>query len=99
MKNLRVSKKNPSKILKIIDTPQTHRYSIHENTTAYSFHIQDLAIASSKEKHPLVNISTHRERGVHSPSRSHRFIDFSSLERNKKVRNKSLNRSEEMIKS
>lgn len=98
MKNLRVSKKNPSKILKIIDAPHTHRYSIYDHATSASFHIQELAIASSKEKQSSY-ISTQREKGTRSPSRSHRFFDFSSLERSKKVRNKSLNRSEEMIKS
>lgn len=94
MKNLRVSKKNPSKILKIIDAPQTHRYSNYEHIPT-SLRIKELAISSSKEKNQiLTNISTYRDRIPHSPSRSQRVIDMSSLDRAKKIRNKSLNRSE-----
>lgn len=39
MKNLRISKKNPSKILKIIEVPHTYRYNPQievANTTNFS---------------------------------------------------------------
>jgi hypothetical protein len=44
MKNLRIAKKNPSKILKIIDMPQTYRYTPNTQNTNFSHRIQELAI-------------------------------------------------------
>lgn len=94
MKNLRVAKKNPSKILKIIDAPKTHRYSNYEQMPTH-LRIKELAASNSKGKTQLItNISTYRDRIPHSPSRSQRIINMSSLERAKKIRNKSLNQSE-----
>jgi hypothetical protein len=36
MKNLRIAKKNPSKILKIIEVPQTYRYTSNTQNANFS---------------------------------------------------------------
>ena len=94
MKNLRMAKKNPSKILKIIEPLHSQRYGTSRDHHPNSQHIQDLAITSSREKK-----SGGHERGSQSPNCSQRIIEFTSLERTKKIRSKSLNRSEELIKT
>ena len=94
MKNMRMSKKNPSKILKIIQPPHSHRYSSPHDPQLTHSHLQSFAITSSRQRKPTAHEST-----PHSPTRSQRLIEFTSLERTKKIRSKSLNRSEEEIKT
>jgi hypothetical protein len=96
MKNLRIAKKDPSKILKIIDAPQTHRYNSHIETA----NINQIAIVSSKSKEAKKNNLTHREPpAIHSPSRSQHIIDLNFTDKNKKIRSRSLNNSQDAIKS
>lgn len=93
MKNIRMSKKNPSKILKIIEAPHSSRYTSQDNS-----HLNQLALGSTSKTHRLANIYINKEQRISSPSHSQRFIEFGSLELAKKTRSKSLNRSQEMIK-
>ena len=53
MKNLRMAKKNPSKILKIIEPLHSQRYGSPRDPHPNNPHIQDLAITSSREKKSL----------------------------------------------
>jgi hypothetical protein len=96
MKNLRIAKKDPSKILKIIEAPQTCRYNTHMDAAS----INQMAIVASKSKEPKNNNLTYREQPAkHSPSRSQHIIDLSFTDKNKKNRSRSLNRSQDAIKS
>jgi hypothetical protein len=86
MKNVRFARKNPSKILRIIEAPLTTRYSQREHPSP----LHQLALSSNRHRpQPSSALLSH----------SQRFLQFSSLERAKRARNKSLNRSEEAIKS
>jgi len=71
MKNLRMAKKNPSKILKIIEGPSSNRY--HHNYTQHnnSSHLAELAITTSRQRsYRLANPSS----GNPSPQNSQRII-------------------------
>lgn len=80
MKNLRIAKKNPSKILKIIDVPQTHRYTANTQNAHFSQRLQDLAIGDYKDRQPKqLNFSSYREKISRSPSNSQKIMQISSL--------------------
>ena len=76
MKNLRMAKKNPSKILKIIEGPSSNRYQQTHTHRNNSSHLGELAITTNRERsYRLANPSS----GNPSPVNSQRIIDFSSL--------------------
>ena len=74
MKSIRMSKKNPSKILKIIDGPHSQRYTSQDHSQ-----INQMALGSTNKTSRLANIYINKEQRVSSPSHSHRVIDFGSL--------------------
>lgn len=74
MKNLRIAKKNPSKILKIIDMqPQTYRYISSNDQISLTFRTNPIDMTSHSKEHK--HIETQRNSSLkHSPSKSQRII-------------------------